>query len=127
VAGGALKAGTNFARSGWAFALRKTKGHHGIAKYLGGHEVQWLAYGERCKKYHMQFETELNRYLKSMGFPDRNIGREKYREFLASTGRQDKAYKLVQQFAAEFDRKHHTSFLASFLLNFSQGCYDVLQ
>ena len=46
LAGGMIGAGLKFASEGIyslaKFNLRKQGGHHGIAKYLGGHEKQWL-------------------------------------------------------------------------------------
>jgi RHS repeat-associated protein len=121
LAGGALKAGAKFALGGFTAILRRARGHHGVAKYLGGFDLQFLYTGAKYKKYHHKFEQELLRRLKAAGFPDSNIGKAEYAKWLATSGRQGEAMKIIRQTASDFDAKHGTDFFFAFELNFDLG------
>jgi hypothetical protein len=101
-------------------------GHHGIAKFLGGDQLQELVRGTTgWDDHHALFHRLLNRRLQRAGLLPGNTSADNYAEFFrANPSSQLEAFEVVQKLATSFDKKYSTDFLSGFFQNFMQGRFQ---
>jgi hypothetical protein len=120
---GAIRAGARFAIDGVFSYARKTKGHHGIPKFMLGFTRQVLY--DAPAHLHAPFHCGLDDALQAAGFPAMNARERAWqRHFRDNPGSQRQAYQILNQYAADFDRTHGTHFWTACNVNYLLGNFE---